>query len=55
MFPKTKLNAVSDDEGTGLNILLENVVRTGEIEGEVAVAPINADTLGGKPASEYAT
>lgn len=47
LFPKTKIEAVSDSEGTGLNILLENVVHTGVAEGEAAIAPINADTLGG--------
>ena len=54
LFPRTKIKAVSDDDGTGLDAILEDIIYTGEV-GEAAVVPVNADTLGGRPANDYAT
>lgn len=55
VFPRTKLNAVSDDNGVGLGAILEDTVHTGPVVDETTTAPINADTLGGRPAEEFAT
>ena len=55
VFPTTKIKAVTDDNGVGLNAILEDMLYGGNLEGEVETAPIDADNLGGRPASEYAT
>lgn len=55
LFPRTKVNAVSDEDGTGLNVILDTMVRTGDPIENMETAPINADTLGGRPAEEFAT
>lgn len=55
LFPTTKVSAVSDDNGVGLGAILEDTVHTGPVVDETATAPINADTLGGRPAEEFAT
>ena len=55
VFPVTKVKAVSNDEGVGLDAILENMVYTGVNNGEEATAPLNADTLGGRPAEDFAT
>lgn len=54
MFPRTKVKAVSDDEGVGLNVILENMVYSSEMVDGTSTVPVNADTLGGRPADEYA-
>ena len=55
LFPTTQVSAVSDDNGVGLGAILEDTVHTGPVVDETATAPINADTLGGRPAEEFAT
>ena len=55
IFPTTKVKAVSDDNGVSLNAILENMVYTGEAIDRAEQVPVNADTLDGRPASEYAT
>ena len=55
VFPVTKVKAVSNDEGVGLDAILENMVYTGVNNGEETTAPLNADTLGGRPAEDFAT
>ena len=54
VFPRTKTDAVSDDNGVGLNAILENMVHAGAIVSDAEVAPVNADTLGGKLPSAFA-
>ena len=55
LFPRTKISAVSDEEGTGLNVILESMVHVGDFSYETEVAPINADALGGILAEDFAT
>lgn len=55
IFPTTKVKAISDDDGVGLNVLLEHMVYSDPEDMEIAATPINADVLGGFPASDYAT
>lgn len=56
VFPRTKVKAISDDDGIGLDALINTVPHFKETEEhEVSTVPLDADTLGGKPASEYAT
>ena len=55
VFPTTKIKAVTDDNGVGLNAILEDMLYAGDLEGKAETAPIDADNLGGRPASEYAT
>ena len=55
IFPRTKVNAISDNDGIGLDAILEDVIYSGPATDNSVSAPINADTLGGRPASEYAT
>ena len=56
LFPRTKISAVSDDGGRGLDALLENLPYFSSVDSsEAATVPIDADTLGGVPASNYAT
>ena len=54
LFPRTKTSAVSDADGVGLDAFLDNMVHVGDIV-DTATAPIDADSLGGLPASNYAT
>ena len=81
LFPRTKVSAISDENGVGLDVLLENIAGGGEnagyidantlggqlpeyYENEVKIDldvsnvgeanPINADTLGGHNADEFA-
>jgi len=42
LFPRTKISAVSDDDGTGLNVILENKADRNEI-------PTTADKVGAAP------
>lgn len=55
VFPLTKVKAVSDDDGVGLNVLLDEMVYKGDAVGDTSVQLRDADTLGGRAASEYAT
>lgn len=55
VFPLTKVKAVSDDDGVGLNVLLDEMVYKGDAVGDASVQPRDADTLGGHPAADYAT
>lgn len=54
IFPTTKVSAVTDDEGNGLNTLLEHIAYVDPMDMESAAVLANADTLGGYPASDYA-
>lgn len=55
IFPRTKVSAVSDDNGVGLNALLTNMLYAGSGNGAVSTIPVNADTLDGRLAADYAT
>lgn len=54
IFPTTKVSAVTDNEGNGLNTLLEHIAYVDPMDMESAAVLANADTLGGYPASDYA-
>ena len=55
LFPRTKTSAVSNSEGKGLDVILENLPYFSDADSsKVASAPMNADTLGGHPASDFA-
>ena len=54
-FPRTKIKAVSDDNGVGLDAILNGMVHAEEYGGEVATVPLNADTLEGKTAADFAS
>lgn len=53
-FPRTKIKAVSDDNGVGLDAILNEMVHAEEYSSDVATVPLNADTLGGQLPSYYA-
>jgi hypothetical protein len=55
LFPRTKINAISDDNGVGLDAILEHVVYS--VPDVIAdnTDTVNADTLQGHPASDFAT
>lgn len=55
LFPTTKVSAVSDDNGVGLDALMENLLYSGIEVPEASSAPLDADTLEGHPASDFAT
>ena len=56
LFPRTKVNAISDNNGRGLDAILESTpFYSNEDSSDVTTVPMNADTLGGVPASDYAT
>lgn len=55
LFPTTKVSAVSDDNGVGLDALMENLLYSGIEVPETSSVPLNADTLEGHPASDFAT
>lgn len=46
-FPRTKIKAVSDDNGVGLDAILNGVVYAEEYNSDVTMVPLNADTFGG--------
>ena len=55
LFPRTKTSAVSNSEGKGLDAILENLPYFSDADSsKVASVPMNADTLGGHPASDFA-
>lgn len=47
IFPTTKVKAISNDEGIGLDALISDVVYTGDTDEEIETVPLNADTLEG--------
>lgn len=55
LFPTTKVSAVSDDNGVGLDALMENLLYSGIEVPEASSVPLDADTLEGHPASDFAT
>lgn len=57
VYPMTTAKQViMDDDGTRLNTILnENILYLGDAEDDMNVAPVDADTLGGVAAEEYAT
>lgn len=54
VFPITKVKAISDDNGIGLDAILDTVVYTEEYDGDVVTVNVNADTLGGKTVHDFA-
>lgn len=55
VFPRTKMNAISDSDGTGLHAYFNGVVYANDKEtDDTIIAPINADTLGGVLPENYA-
>lgn len=55
LLPRTNTKAVTDDKGVNLNAILDQVAYVDTKNSEVAVAPLNADTLAGFPADNYAS
>lgn len=55
IFPRTKVRAVTDDDGNRLDVILEDVVHIGDKVIDTSSIPINADSLGSIPAQDYAT
>ena len=55
LFPRTKVDAVSNNVGVGLDAILGDMVHASEYIEDIESVPVNADTLGGRAASEYAT
>ena len=55
IYPLTTADQVVLEDNNRLNFALEHLVYVDEEHQESAVVPLDADTLGGKPASEYAT
>lgn len=55
LFPRTKTSAISNEDGVGLDALIQNVAYVGEIVPEDTSVPVNADTLGGRLPSDFAT
>lgn len=55
LFPRTKTSAISDADGIGLDVIIENLAYTGDGMEEIQIIPFDADTLGGLPAANYAT
>ena len=55
LYPKTKLNAISDENGVGLEAIMQGLAYTDGLSQNASVPLTDADSLGGRPASEYAT
>ena len=56
LFPRTKINAISDENNIGLDAILRAAAYGDAMDnGEAATVPADADSLAGRPASEYAT
>ena len=56
ILPLTKTKAVSNDNGVGLDTLMKNLPYYSDSDNsETATTPLDADTLGGRLASDYAT
>lgn len=52
LLPRTNTKAITDDKGVNLNAILDQVAYVDTKNSEAAVAPLNADALGGIPASQ---
>lgn len=55
LLPRTNTKAITDDKGVNLNAILDQVAYVDAANSEAAVAPLNADTLAGFPADNYAS
>ena len=55
LYPRTKMSAISNNDGIGLEAILDGAVYSDNNVIQSTVVPVNADTLGGRKASEYAT
>ena len=56
IFPRTKVKAVSTDDGVGLDAIINSTPHFSNSDATNApIAGVDADTLGGRPASEFAT
>ena len=55
LFPRTKTSAVSNEDGIGLDALMENLIYSSNENLNQDTVPLNADTLGGYPAEDYAS
>lgn len=55
IFPRTKVRAITDDNGVGLEAILADTAYVGPRTGYTATAPVNAETLAGRPATDFAT
>lgn len=56
LFPRTKVNAISDDNNIGLDAILRSAAYSDPLDnGEAATTPLDADSLAGIPAKDYAT
>ena len=55
LFPKTKISAVSDNEGVGLEAILSQMVSAGDNLAQTSSEIINADTLNGMSANDFAS
>lgn len=55
LLPRTNTKAITDDKGVNLNAILNQVAYVDTENSEAAVAPLNADTLAGQPADNYAS
>ena len=55
LLPRTNTKAITDDKGVNLNAILDQVAYVDTENSEAAVVPLNADTLGGFPADNYAS
>ena len=54
LFPRTKLSAVSDENGVGLDALMEHLAYTDEKSNDIIINTIDADSLNGIPAKDWA-
>lgn len=57
LYPRTKIGAISDNDGVGLEAILDNMVYSGDVavESVQASLPVDADTLGGNTPDYYVT
>lgn len=55
LFPRTKTNAISNNDGVGLDAILSTVVHAEGNDEDISTVPLNADTLGGIPAEDMAS
>lgn len=55
LFPRTKTSAISNEDGIGLDALMENLIYSSNENLNQDTVPLNADTLGGYPAEDYAS
>lgn len=54
LFPRTKLSAVSDENGVGLDALMQHLAYTDEKSNDIIINTIDADSLNGVPAKDWA-